>query len=80
MNIQIQYQQILLQVLLHASSSTGTARPAITITSEYINTSVIFGLYLPMSHHRLWGHSLETADKELYECSIAPALSLVFNC
>ena len=38
-------------------------------------------LYLPMSHHRLWGgHLLEATDKELDECSIAPALSLVFNC
>ena len=36
-------------------------------------------LYLPMYHHRLWGHSLETTDKELDECSIAPAISMVFN-
>ena len=36
-------------------------------------------LYLPMYHHRLWGHLLETTDKELDLCSIAPAISMVFN-
>ena len=59
MNIQIQYQQILLQ---------GVCRIAPCVTS----------LYLPMYHHRLWGHLLETTDKELDECSIAPALSLLY--